>query len=175
MVSNAPVTTKYKDDFVKAAAELARLISTSEELEIQIARQKRKVAALHELAQSEDDAPPLGGLVEGLTDACRVVFMSFDKPLLPVEVRDKVQALGIPPQSNLLASVHTTIRRMKQSGEIKEVFQPAGTGGAAIATYQWAGETAAAKLRRLSEERQLNCTLRVRQRNWGQFVSLERL
>lgn len=154
MMSTTPVTTNYKDDFAKATAELERLVNASEDLEIQIARQKRKVAALHELAQSEDDAPPLSGLVDGLTDACRVVFMSFDKPLLPVEVRDKVQALGIRPQSNLLASVHTTIRRMKQAGEIKEVFQPAGIGGAAIAAYQWAGETAAAKLRRLSDERQ---------------------
>jgi hypothetical protein len=152
MVSNAPVTTNYKYDFARATAELARLISVSEELEIQIARQKRKVAALHELVQSDDDAPPLSGLVEGLTDACRVVFMSFDKPLLPVEVRDKVQAMGIPAQSNLLASVHTTIRRMKAAGEIIEVFEPQGNG-AAVARYKWAGETAAQRLYRISRER----------------------
>ncbi len=146
------MTTKYTNDLAEETTKLERLLAAREDLEVQIAKQKRRVAALYELADTNEDAPPPAGLVDGLTDACRVVFMSFDKPLLPIEVRDKVQALGIPPQSNLLASVHTTIRRMRQAGEIKEVFEPQA-GGSAVAAYKWAGETAVARLQRISRER----------------------
>ncbi len=150
-MSNAPVTNYYKADLAKATRELEQLLAQREELETQIAKQKRKVAALHELAEPDEEAPAVSGLVDGITDACRIVFRAFDKPLLPIEVRDKVQALGLPPQSNLLASIHTTIRRMKQAGEIVEVFPPQ-PGGSAVAAYQWAGETNLARLKRKSAE-----------------------
>lgn len=152
-MSNAPVTNNYKADFAKASRELEQLLAQREEIETQIAKQKRKVAALHELAEPDEEGLAVTGLVDGITDACRVVFRAFDKPLLPVEVRDRVQSLGLPPQANLLASIHTTIRRMKEAGEIKEVFEPQA-GGSAVATYRWAGETVAARLRRTVAERQ---------------------
>jgi len=63
-------------------------------------------------------------LIDGITDACELFFELSDKALLPIEVRDKVLVLGLPNQSNLLASVYTTIRRMKEAGEIIEVFEP---------------------------------------------------
>lgn len=136
-MSTTPVTRDYTSDFVAALAELARMEEERNILDTKIAKQKKRVAALHELANSEDDAPAPTGLVEGLTDACRIVFRAAEKPLLPIEVRDRVQALGLPPQNNLLASVHTVIRRLKESREIVEEFhlQP---GGSAPATYRWA-------------------------------------
>ena len=146
------MTNTYKADLAKATRELEQMIADREELETQIARQKRKVAALHELADPGEESLAVTGLVDGITDACRVVFRAFDRPLLPVEVRDRVQSLGLPPQSNLLASVHTTIRRMKEAGEIKEVFEPQ-PGGSAVAAYKWAGETVPARLRRKIAER----------------------
>jgi hypothetical protein len=108
------------------------MISEHEQLEIKIAKQKKKVAALYELVQADEGSAALSGLVEGITDACRVVFRAAEKPLEPAEVRDRVQALGLPPQANLLASVHTTIKRMKEAGEISDVSEQ-GIG------YVWAG------------------------------------
>lgn len=106
------------------------------QLETKIAKQKKRVAALYELVQTDENIPAISGLVEGITDACRVVLRAAEKPLLPAEVRDGVQALGLPPQANLLASVHTTLRRMKDAKEVKEVVQPLESGGNGAA-YKW--------------------------------------
>ena len=130
------MTKDYKVDFTEAVGELFRLASAREKLETDIAKQKKRVAALYELAQMDDDGGPISGLVEGLTDACRVVFRTAEKPLLPAEVRDRVQSLGLPPQANLLASIHTTLKRMKESQEIEEVSVPLQTGGMGWA-YKW--------------------------------------
>lgn len=130
------MTKDYKADFTEAVGELLKLAAEREELEISIAKQKKRVAALYELAQIDDDGGPISGLVEGITDACRVVFRAAEKALLPAEVRDRVQALGLPPQANLLASIHTTLKRMKENHEIEEVTVPLQTGGMGTA-YQW--------------------------------------
>ncbi|MFI5102250.1 MAG: hypothetical protein ACHP9V_02645 [Terriglobales bacterium] len=127
---------EYKTDFTEAVRELLSLASEREKLETKIAKQKKRVAALYVLAQIDDDSGPISGLVEGITDACRVVFRAAEKPLLPAEVRDRVHALGLPPQSNLLASIHTTIKRMRESQEIEDVSIPLQTGGTGTA-YQW--------------------------------------
>jgi hypothetical protein len=142
---------QYTRDLHEATQKLKELLSKREELETEIAKQKRTVAALHELAMPDEAGTALP-LVDGLTDACRVVFRSFDRALLPVEVKERVQQLGVAPQANLFASVYTTIRRLKDAGEIVEVFEPQ-TGGAAVAAYKWAGETVPARLRRTLAER----------------------
>ena len=143
ILSNDTVTQRYKRDFEEAVAGLEALEAQKEELETAIAKQKKRVAALHELVQTDDDGPMLSGLVDGITDACRVVLRAANKPLLPIEIRDKVQELGLPPQSNLLASIYTTLRRMRGAGEIREVFEPMQPGGSAVAAYEWAGQTIA--------------------------------
>ncbi len=137
------MTQRYKRDFEEAVAKLEALEAEREGLEITIAKQKKRVAALHELVQTDDDGPMLSGLVDGITDACRVVLRAANRPLLPIEIRDKVQELGLPPQSNLLASIYTTLRRMRDAGEIREVFEPVQPGGSAVAAYKWAGQTVA--------------------------------
>ena len=137
-MSTAPVTNKYTADLIAAINQLLTMTSEREELETKIAKQKKRVAALYELVQTDESSTALSGLVEGITDACRVVFRAAEKPLLPVEIRDRVQALGLPPQANLLASVHTTIRRMKEAGEISETVLPFESGGTAT-FYVWTG------------------------------------
>ena len=136
IVSTTPVTKDYNSDLKQAIRDLLLMNSERAQLETAIAKQKKRVAALYELVQTDENAPAMSGLVEGLTDACRVVLRTAEKPLLPAEVRAGVQALGLPPQANLLASVHTTLRRMKDSGEVKEVSQPLDSGGIGAA-YKW--------------------------------------
>jgi len=136
IMSNCDVTKDYKTDFAEAVRELLAMTSEREKLETRIAKQKKRVAALYELADIEEASGPISGLVEGLTDACRVVFRAAEKPLTPAEIRDRVQALGLPPQANLLASIHTTIKRMKEAGEIDESGIPPDLGQVGAA-YQW--------------------------------------
>jgi hypothetical protein len=130
------VTKDYRTDFKEAINELLGMASEREKLETRIAKQKKRVAALYELAQIDGDGGPIPGLVEGITDACRVVFRAAEKPLVQAEVRDRVQSLGLPQQANLLASIHTTIKRMKEAGELEEVTIPLQTGGLGTG-YQW--------------------------------------
>jgi len=135
-----PVTQRYKDDLTDALGELNLLIAQREELEARIARQKKKVAALHDLVGAGEDAAPPEGLVSGITDACRTVLRAAGKPLLPIEVRDGVERLGLPPQANLLASVYTVLRRLELAGEVVEDFEThRNPGGSAVKAYRWAG------------------------------------
>lgn len=140
MMSNMTVTERYKSDLAEAIGELNNLMLGREELEARIARLKKKVAALRELVEASEDARPSERLVDGVTDACRTVLRAAKRPLLPIEVRDEVQRLGLPEQSNLLASVYTVLRRLKQTGEVAEDFTThRNPGGSAVAAYMWAG------------------------------------
>jgi hypothetical protein len=122
----------YKTELRDAEASLHNMLWGLEHLQGEIAKQKRRVAALSELANIEEDSAVAVGLVTGVTDAVRTVFMGAEKPLSPGEVRDRVEALGLPPQQNLLASVHTVIRRLLESKDIEGKGDPASGGG-----YVW--------------------------------------
>ncbi|MGB0109898.1 MAG: hypothetical protein WA350_11070 [Candidatus Sulfotelmatobacter sp.] len=130
------MTKNYNNDLKQALRDLLLMASERAQLETKIAKQKKRVAALYELVQTDEDGPALSGLVEGISDACRVVLRAAEKPMTPAEVRDAIQGLGLPPQANLLASVHTTLKRMKDAGEVKEVMQPLESGGTGAA-YTW--------------------------------------
>lgn len=143
------MTKDYSTDFKEAINELFHMTEERERLETKIAKQKKRVAALHDLMQIEESSTAILGLVEGISDACRVVLRAAEKPLQPTEIRDRIQALGFPPQSNLLASVHTTVRRMKESGEVGENMLPLDSGGTG-AFYVWQGEAREGTLRQLA-------------------------
>jgi len=134
------VTKSYDNDLSAALSELKRLITVREDMEAQIARQKRKVAALQELVESDESGTKALKLVDGVTDACRTVLRAAGRPLLPSEVRDGVLKLGLTSQINLLASVYTVLRRLKFSGEVIEGFQAyRNPVGSAVMAYRWAG------------------------------------
>jgi hypothetical protein len=122
----------YKTELEEACRELGEMLAFAEQFQDQIAKQKRKVAALSELADVSEDSPAPLGLVEGITDAVRTVFRSAEKPLNPAEVRTRVEALGLPAQKNILASIHTIIRRLLESKEIEVVGDIQFGGG-----YRW--------------------------------------
>jgi len=90
-------------------------------LQVRIAKQKRVIAALTELANVADDGPPPVDLVKGITHACKTAVFGANNLISPSEVRDRIKSLGIPEQKNLLASVHTVLKRLAEAGEIKEV------------------------------------------------------
>src|ERR1700677_1981711 len=130
-MSNSPVTKTYVGDLKEALRELMVMNSERSQLETKIAKQKKRVAAFYELVQADEDAAAPQGLVDGITDACRVALRATVNALSPAEVRDEIAKLGLPPQANLLASVHTTLKRLKAAGEVEEV------SGAAGVAYKW--------------------------------------
>ena len=127
----------YSDELKEAQVKLHNLLWALERMQADVAKQKRIVAALTELANVEEGSPAPTGLVSGVTDAVRTVFRAAEKPLSPADVRSRVEALGLPPQQNLLASVHTVIRRLIDSKEI-EPFADVG--------YRWTRTTSLADL-----------------------------
>jgi len=157
IMSNMPVTDSYIPAFTAALAELHRMTEEREKLETQIARQKKRVAALAELARLDDEDPSATVLVDGITDACRTVLRGAERPLYPIEVSQRVEALGLAPQKNLLASVHTVLKRLVTSNQAAEVPPQSGSGPIA---YRWAKS----KSEQIAEIRSI-----LEQRNAGDF------
>src|SRR5947209_4754478 len=110
-----------KSELLEARKDLEQMYVELDELQVRIAKQKRVIAALTELANVDDDSAPPEGLVKGITDACKTAVRGADgKALYPSEVRDRIKALGFPEQKNLLASVHTVLKRLAEAGEVME-------------------------------------------------------
>lgn len=63
----------------------------------------------------------------GLTDACRMILRRGDL-MTPVEVRDRLLAIGVDVSkyANDLAAVHTILKRLSVSGELR--FIPNASG-----------------------------------------------
>jgi hypothetical protein len=115
---------KYNRDLQQAKARLIQLMQQERALQVEIAKQKRAIAALSELAEL---TPPID-LVSGVTDAVRTVLRSAMNPVSASEIYLRAQGLGLPQQQNLLASVHTTLRRLVEAGEV-EFDEDKNTGG----------------------------------------------
>jgi hypothetical protein len=109
-----------KSEMLKARNALERMYLQMDELEVGIAKQKRVIAALTEIAEKAGDSKPDYELFEGFTDACKTTVWGSDKPLYPSEVRNRIERLEICQQKNVLASVTTTLKRLANYGEIKE-------------------------------------------------------
>ena len=64
----------------------------------------------------------------GLTDACRMI-LRHGEPLTPVAVRDRLVSIGIDMSkyANDLAAVHTILKRLNGSGELRFIAGPPGT------------------------------------------------
>jgi hypothetical protein len=92
---------------------------------------------LSELAQTISTLSRLCGLTPtvpwGLTDACRVVLRS-GLPMTPTDVRDRLLAIGfdLSKYSNELAGIHTVLKRLNESGELRYLV-----GGPKQGAYLW--------------------------------------
>ena len=91
------------------------------------ARRREIDQRLAQLAQSIGTLTKLLGLTPtvpmGLTDAIRLVVRGAGVPMTPVEVRDRLHAIGfdVSKYTNDLAAVHTILKRLNESGEIRFV------------------------------------------------------
>lgn len=92
---------------------------------------------LSDLAQTISTLSRLCGLTPtvpwGLTDACRVVLRS-GLPMTPKDVRERLLAIGfdLSKYSNDLAGIHTVLKRLNESGELRYLV-----GGPSQGAYLW--------------------------------------
>ena len=97
-----------------------------------LGRQRREIDdRLAQLGQTIGTLTRLLGLTPtvplGLTDACRMVIRG-GHPMTPVQVRDRLLAMGfdVSKYANDLAAVHTILKRLNSSGELR--FIPRAPG-----------------------------------------------
>jgi hypothetical protein len=119
----------YSQAYETAKLDLLTQLQKRELLDQRIRKLRQTVKALGDLC----GAPPeeidklllLEGFAidarSGFTDAIRRLFRIHQKALSPVEIRDDLlkMAIGVG-QMNLLASIHTVLRRMVEAGEIEK-------------------------------------------------------
>ena len=78
---------------------------------------------------------PGAGDEMGLTEAIRWVFRQpLLLPLTPTQVRDRLAEMGydLGKYAHMMPPIHTTLKRMKDAGEIKEVDNVGGLGKAFV-------------------------------------------
>jgi hypothetical protein len=87
---------------------------------------------LAELAQTIGTLSKLLGLTPtvplGLTDAIRLVVRGAGVPMTPTEIRDRLRGIGfdVSKYANELAAVHTILKRLNESGELRFVARGPG-------------------------------------------------
>jgi hypothetical protein len=123
----------------KARQELADLILKREQIEIEIAKQKRKVAAWAELCDESEVADAIDLDLGGLADACRTVLRASRKEWMTVaDIMGALKELGFPLDKYKApaASVTTTVNRLAEDHEV--VVDRRSNPGAT--EYKWVGQ-----------------------------------
>jgi hypothetical protein len=124
------VSEDYRKALDTATRELESLAAQRAELDRRIGQLLQTVGSLMRLCNLTPTVPL------GLTDGCRMVLRAAASPLTAVEVRAQLAAMGLDLSryENDLAAIHTTLKRLNQSGEVR--FIPQAWGKPA---YQWMG------------------------------------
>jgi len=119
-------TDTYKNALNQAKADLAQQVEIlgraqdcAEKAEKAIVELRQTIAALQRLCGEpefvEEDAL-------GLTDAIRMAFKTAGRDMSAHDVRERMESMGYAGRwGNLLASIHTVIKRLHQKHEIKAV------------------------------------------------------
>jgi hypothetical protein len=116
----------------------AALDAASREYE-ELSRQRREIDnRLSQLAQTMGTLNRLCGFTAnvfwGLTDACRVVLRGAGHPMTPLEVRDRLEAMGfdLSKYTSSLAAIHTVLKRLQDARELRFVELDSGKFA-----YEW--------------------------------------
>ena len=132
----------YKTELERERRALGDLLRQREQLATKIAKQQTRVAALAALCETSEEVDKMTEMdLGGLTNACRTAFRAAgNRGLMPTEVRGALERLRFPTQThkNILASIHTVIRRLEEAGEIRKAIHDKHAGEDK-SVYQWAG------------------------------------
>ena len=110
-------TDQYRSALDAAVREYEKLGEQRREIDERLAQLAQTIGTLNRLC----------GLVPtvfwGLTDACRLVLKSGGRPMAPMEVRDRLLAIGfdLSKYVNSLAAIHTVLKRLAEAGELRSV------------------------------------------------------
>jgi hypothetical protein len=117
----------YKKELKRAEQQLLKLLGQRDALDRRIAKLRLEIGSLAHLSGFPKPDPTYKLIADvkkemGLKGACRQVLLASDESLTPAEVVLGIDRLGLQygDYNNLLASVHTTLRRMAESGEAEE-------------------------------------------------------
>jgi hypothetical protein len=133
------MTRDYRADFRAEEVNLIKLLKEQEELEVKIARQKKRLAALAELCNDNEIAEPPDLDLGGLSDAVRTAMRASRKEwLTTADIQGLLRELGFPLNEYKApaASITTTVNRMVDGGEV--VASPRSQAGAT--EYKWVGK-----------------------------------
>lgn len=139
----------YHDTLTKAISELGDLMTERETLEDRLEKINRRIVRLRRVANTishlcgygsfqlanehPDLFPDFIDPDTGLTDAVREVLRAGEYFMSPIDVRDSLKAKGydISKYKNVLASIHTILKRLMNQDEVKEGERDGRT------TYKW--------------------------------------
>jgi hypothetical protein len=112
----------YRKALEAAAREYEALGRQRQQIDQRLAELAQTLGTLSRLCGFE----PTVGL--GLSDACRLALRGSGVPMSPVEVRDRLKAIGVDLSrySNDLAAVHTTLKRLNEAQELRFIVRGDG-------------------------------------------------
>jgi hypothetical protein len=110
----------YRAAFDTAIKEYEALGVQRREIDDRLAQLAQTITTLGRLLGLTPTVPM------GLTDACRLVYRNTGVPLSPTDVRDRLRAMGfdLSVYSNVMAVIHTTLKRLYEAGEIAPIAAP---------------------------------------------------
>lgn len=104
----------YRAALDEALREYERLTSDRATLDTRIGQLQQTIGMLTRLCGLSPTVPM------GLTDACRLVLRGARSPMTAIQVRERLEAIGIFDPSkyaNPLAVIHTTLKRLEEAGD----------------------------------------------------------
>ena len=115
-------TDDYKAALAAAIAEYEHLGLERRRIDDRLAQLSQTIGTLNKLLGYEPTVPL------GLTDAIRLALRG-GVPMTPVEVRDRLKAIGfdVSKYVNDLAAVHTILKRLNATGELRFIPRAPGT------------------------------------------------
>jgi hypothetical protein len=113
-------TDDYRRALATAIREYETLGAQRQELDKRLAEVMQTIGTLSRLCGLVPTVPI------GLTDACRLVVRGAGVPVTPADVRQRLHAIGfdLSKYANDLAAIHTILKRLNDSGELR--FIPRG-------------------------------------------------
>ena len=110
-------TGDYRRALESAVREYEELGERRRAIDTRIAEVAQTIGTLSRLCGLTPTVPM------GLTDACRLVMRGAGVPMTPSEVRDRLRTIGLDlsKYSNDLAAIHTILKRLNESGELRFV------------------------------------------------------
>ncbi len=104
---------EYKRALDSACREYEQLTSQRAAMDARLSQVTQTISTLNKLCGYVPTVP------FGLTDACRMVLRNAGAPMTATQVRDRLASVGIDLDryANALSAVHTTLKRLTESGE----------------------------------------------------------